>query len=57
MEMGFSRELSIQALRLNRNSFEGAFAWLTGENTSDDMNDPQIAASKLFCCSILVAEV
>eukprot|EP00339_Tiarina_fusa_P006402 CAMPEP_0117035692 /NCGR_PEP_ID=MMETSP0472-20121206/25336_1 /TAXON_ID=693140 ORGANISM="Tiarina fusus, Strain LIS" /NCGR_SAMPLE_ID=MMETSP0472 /ASSEMBLY_ACC=CAM_ASM_000603 /LENGTH=267 /DNA_ID=CAMNT_0004745243 /DNA_START=11 /DNA_END=814 /DNA_ORIENTATION=- len=47
IEMGFSRELSIQALKLNKNSFEAAFAWLTGDsspNVGIGGNDPQIAA-------------
>lgn len=51
--MGFSRELSIQALKFSKNSFDGAFAWLAGESpqpvaTGQGVADPQIAASKFI---------
>lgn len=56
--MGFSKELSLQALRYSNNSFERAFSWLTGEAPSAGpsviIQDPRIAEGKIIFSFLVV---
>ena len=47
--MGFSKELSLQALRYSNNSFERAFSWLTGEAPSAG---PSVIIQDLFFSTV-----